>query len=747
MRTGCLVNFNRDINGLWTTRYNAESCILEKYIRSKGINTYVYSEKDITSVVDICEDILAFTDEVVILITDNENLLLNLSLAKQIESEEPDCQVVLYSVEELDERYKKYIKEDYVFISDDFEKNICEVFDIDYEGEKLFLEEYSQFNSEKELGRFNEKVEVLIGRKEKGKYISRNLNSILKDIDIVGKSSKGDKVHVELSGMTLDNHEYRESIYNAIKENQQNIIFEAKISMEFIESIKEDIPENLLVSVVFNKDCAENKDIETLEKYKNRIAAIFIKNELIYQISDNEEFIKYVQANNLGSKVINGKDKYWEELDITKVENKKINQKLDKEFQTFSTGFAFSQTGEYINVPLNGFVKHVKINSEDINEDVLNFLDEACSVNSSIFVTGDKEESNLNLYHVESLKKIYKKENWIENIREKSIENQSFPKNLITINNDVLDVNGIVNNIRLKFNEISYCEFKDSYCKDRNLDSNQNTDLVTLTINTEKDFARFIEEVDRYYESKSISHSSLLYARMKNACRFLSRNYCSLTKVPRIEIDSDGNVYSCYEKEKPLGTIEDSIFDITQSAYVEHETKLRKNSCSKCSAAIGCAKCACMPDFMKEQYCYLMINKPYITDFILESMVICNSKFTNREISNIPVEKIKVSNEHIQNLLNNYEDGHEAPFFAKYVFVILTDSFYAVWSPNTNRIYKISKEIALIAEALLKRMEPNEIIKVIADEANLSMDVSTQLCKQVFELFYKNNLLYRQVQI
>lgn len=747
MKTGCLVNFHKNINGLWETKYDAESCILEKYIRSKGINTYVYSEKDITSVVDICEDILSFSDEVVIFVTDNENLILNLSLAKQIESEEPDCQVVLYSIEELNERYKKYIKEDYVLISDDFEKNICEIFDIDYEGEKLFLEEFSQFNSENELGRFNGKVEILIGKKEKGEDISRNLNSILNDIDIVSKSLKDDKVFVKLIGMTLDDYKYRDGIYNAIKENQKNIIFQVKVSLDFIKLIKEDIPENLLLSVVINNDCVEEKDIEILEKYKNRITDIFIKNDLVSKISDNEKFIKYVQANNLESKVINERNKYWEELDITKVKNEEIDEKLDKEFQTFSTGFAFSQTGEYINVPLNGFVKHVKIDSKDINEEVLDFLDEACSVNSSIFVTGNKEESNSNLYYLEGLKKIYKKEDWIESIREKSIENQSFPKNLIAINNDVLNVNGIVNNIKLKFKEMSYCEFKDSYYKDRNLDNKENTDLVTLTTNTEKDFSRFIEEVDKYYESKSISHSSLLYARMKNACRFLSRNYCSLTKVPRIEIDGNGNVYSCYENGKPLGTIEDSIFDITQSAYVEHETKLRKSSCSKCPAAIGCPKCACMPEFMKDQYCDLMINKSYITDFILESMVICNLKFTNREISNIPVEKIKISNEHIQNLLSNYENGNEAPFFAKYVFVILTDSFYAVWSPNTNKIYKISKEIALIAEALLKRIEPNEIIKVIADEANLSMEVSTQLCKQVFELFYKNNLLYRQVQI
>lgn len=62
MKTICLVNFQRNENYLWETKYNAECSLLHKYLKRNGMSVYVYSEKDITSPTDIAENIVTFSD-------------------------------------------------------------------------------------------------------------------------------------------------------------------------------------------------------------------------------------------------------------------------------------------------------------------------------------------------------------------------------------------------------------------------------------------------------------------------------------------------------------------------------------------------------------------------------------------------------------------------------------------------------------------------------------------------------------
>ena len=185
MNNVCFVNFYKNQNGLWETRYNAESRLYEKYLKSKGINSYAYFEKDITSVVDIAEDITSFSDEAIIFITDNNNLFLNLSLAKQVENEEPDCVNIFLCSEMIKDGYKKYPKEEYIYIYKDHESELCKALDVEYNDDNLFSEEYHQFDDENDLYKFTENPEVLIGREVNGKITSRNINAVLNDVDVI----------------------------------------------------------------------------------------------------------------------------------------------------------------------------------------------------------------------------------------------------------------------------------------------------------------------------------------------------------------------------------------------------------------------------------------------------------------------------------------------------------------------------------------------------------------------------------
>ncbi|HAY3977471.1 TPA: hypothetical protein JRS23_004416, partial [Escherichia coli] len=619
-----------------------------------------------------------------------------------------------------------------------------------YNDDNLFSEEYHQFDDENDLYKFTENPEVLIGREVNGKITSRNINAVLNDVDVICMYSECESKCIKLCGIKINDHESEDILWYKIGEissTKKNISFQVTVRISYLELNGEKLPRNSLFRVVIDSNEYNEKVLDVIKRYRDKISSVLIDSLLFENGKKIKKLIEYLKSNQIKSDVDDKDQNDWKEIEIDKLMSETFSQTMNKEFQTLSTGIVCSCTGEYVSVPLSGFVKHVIIDFEDINEDVLNFLDEVCSINSSIWIKGEKPSTKSKLYNIKGLNAKYLKKEWIEDIKEKTAENYSFPKNLVSVENNIIDINGIIDNAGLKMIEVPYSKLRDSKSPGLNYNKVNNKDMTIVSVDTEEDFSAFLNEVDEYYKTKKIYHSSLLNSRMKNVCRFLSRNYCSLTKIPRIEIDNTGNVYPCYERLAPIGSIKDSMFDITQSAYLKHEIKIKENLCSKCEVAVGCSKCACMPDFIKEKYCYLMINKPYITDFILESMIISHMRYINKEVSKLKTKDIRISNEHMQNLLTQYENGSENPFFSKYVFLAVTDSFYSIWSPSTNKIYRVTREISIIAEALLKRINPTEIIKIVAKEINLSEEEALVLCNDVFRLFYKNNFLYRPVQI
>lgn len=732
MRTACLVNFEHDENYLWENRYTAFCSLLKNYMSGNGIQTYVYFEKDITSVVDIAENITSFSDEICIFITSKDNIDLNLSLAKHIVEEESDCMIVMLCVEALDERKKQYINSEYICIYRDFAKKLGEILSIPEERQDFFSDQYSQFSNENDIVRFSEKPEIVIGMLEE-QCISRNNEAVKHDIEKICSLEK-DNLCIRCSGISLEQYSDVEVLLDCIRKSKDRAVFLVEVNMEYLITKGAILPDNLIFEVVIDKMEQLDSLSSLFELYKGRLIGIKMDSALI---GDTEKVSKMLDiSKDLSVNMLYGENEYWYELDREKIEPFIAGRSLNKEIQTLMNGLIFSHTGEYITIPLNGFVKHVKVHLNRLGEELYSFLEDACSVNSSILIEGEKTKSENNIYHVAGTNRVYEKLQWIEEIREESRKESFYPKNLISIDDTQVTINGLVNSIDVNYLEIPYSKFDEA---------EEAIGVKVFTVEQPEDFDAFVKEADEYFSNKAICNSTLLRGRMKNMCRFLSRNYCSLTKVPRIEIDEDGRIYPCYEKNITLGTIEDSLFDITQEAYVQHENTIRNNQCSKCPANIGCPKCVNIPEFLKKQYCSVMVNKPYISDFVIDSIVMSHLVHTNKIFAQMDLSKVKISNEYMQNILTAYEDGTEAPFFSKYVFIIQADSFFGIWSPVTNRTYRISKEIAIIGEGLLKKIEPSKIMKIIEEITGLPNEQASQLCRSTFDLFYKNNLLYRPV--
>ena len=110
------------------------------------------------------------------------------------------------------------------------------------------------------------------------------------------------------------------------------------------------------------------------------------------------------------------------------------------------------------------------------------------------------------------------------------------------------------------------------------------------------------------------------------------------------------------------------------------------------------------------------------------------------------IEDINISNEYMFLYTKGEEYGKEVPYFAKYVFLTECKGMHTIWSPVTNKVYKISKEIFIIAECLLRRWKLEDINNYLVKELNLEKIIIEQVCDIAYTKFFEYNLLHRPIK-
>lgn len=728
MKLVCIADFRINEHGLWESFKDGECLFIEKVLNKDNIETYTYYEKELGSTTDIAEDLTSFSDELIILMTDETNYKLNIALSKKIIDEEEECKVVLKIREGIKDINSLDISSDNCVVIDNFEDLFKEI------DEENVLDNLTNIELYSDLANVNQNtnnVRILLGFKL-NKINFRDFGSIKNDLSKLCNNDK--KMKIEFSGIFLEDYEYGSELLEWLTKYKDDKIFVFNTNLGKLKNVTKN---NIFYNIYIPSDYIKNNKTD-LAMVKDNINKVCLN-------------IDIFNNSKLAKNIINTIIKYTENIEfigklnimldtIKKCIPKKYFDLMNLQYQTLSRGILYSKTGEYVSVPMSGFAKHIYVNKSNVDDEVINFVNEVCSINSSILVDEIYDKSNSNVCSIDKLDKICIKNdevNSIENIEEK---NSSLPLNVAYIDNDKLNINGITNNADLKLIEMPFSEYKPSKNKDyRN--------MYIFTIDTENDLECFLNQVDEFYNTKQIYKSFLIDGKLKNMCRFMSRNYCSVTKIPRLAINENREVCPCYEMNEKIGNLNNSVYELTQEVYYKHQMRLKDSKCATCSANIACSKCVYMPEFLKSKYCDIMINKPYVTDFLIESMILSNLSRINVQIEKLDFKDIHISNEIFQNILPDDLWGEELPYFTKYAFLIQGKNFYAVWSPNTNKTFSITKEIAVVCEALFKRLKYNDIIQVVAKYNNMSIEDAKIFCDKVFKILFNNNMLYRQVTI
>lgn len=367
-------------------------------------------------------------------------------------------------------------------------------------------------------------------------------------------------------------------------------------------------------------------------------------------------------------------------------------------------------------------------------------------VNSSVYVKDKKLK-------IEDDKWIFNQKGIVNNDNEElntinnSIRNNNVNiSNIITIDNSCLHNNSLAYVSSSGIYEISYKEGKNSLEEIKNKSIGSERPIYIFKLTDEEDFKLFLEDAEKYNESHKLTDLLLGYGYLENSCRFLNPSGCSSDKVPRLKIDNDGGIHTCDLKVKASSKIGDSLFEIEHNSMTQRAKKLNSRGCYECPTRIWCAKCSELPEFMDTEYCEIMKKKTYVLDYVMAPFIVIRLKDTNKNYRNTSIDKIMVSNEYMYNYISKDLKGEAAPYLPKFTCILSIDGNCLLWSPSTNKYYKISIQFAYVVELLLRRVKAESINKLLSEMLNIDEERSKKIVDVVLNTLKTAGVLYREVK-
>lgn len=728
----CFVNLKREGSGLYVAESNSLIGLFRCWLSENNIESMDYVDNNLPSLVDTADDILSIVDDHIMFWIEESNMDLTKALIKQIQELEPEMCLSLLSTTNVtslgDELGIKAI-------CSDFETQILSFLEYtDVVNTEMNDEHLSPYSKGIIHPNKSAKLGIPLGIKTATDCIERDIKAVIEDIRTISQSIGSEHeqlITIPIFGIPLNEFKEKEELLNSI-EDTPNLRFEILVEMSgFVKTGHENVDWNIVVS--------NEKEVKDLIKLKNKVRIHHVISSQTDLLEENTIISLVDYAHKQGIKLIfNHLNNDWRSIDSDQVK-KMFKYEKGGVIDTFTYGYIFSWAGDYVTVPLNGYTKHVRINAEILSEDILQKLSEFCSINSSICIQSGESHSE-EKYKLSNMSEIYRYNHEVQNVKKMMDDSGSLPMTILLKDEQGdIQVDSVVRNLNLQLREISYKGFKE-------LDKIPLDVFHNIKLEDAKDYELLLEDVETFRKNKNLAHSPLLYGKMQNSCRFMSRNHCSLTKIPRLTIANDGELYPCDDCSKSIGNINsNAYFDVMQNAYVCSENNFNEKNCGKCPAVVFCPKCSLLPDALEMDYCEIMRERSYITDFIIESIVLKQVMLSTPSFSKYKLEDIYLSNEYFQYYLDDVEDGNELPFFSKYVFMTIHKGEHTIWSPNTNKTFRISKEIALIAECLFKRMSPSTIQKFLQERLGLKAEEVEHICTVTYDYFNKFNLLYRAV--
>lgn len=740
-RNVCFIELTKDENGFIKATQTIDTACIRAYLKSNGIESMIYMDESLPSISDMSEDILSLSDEVLVFVIHEECKEIVIALITYIkELESTEIFVIGDTLCISDENIIK--------IESNQDEKLMEALGNGFVNAQSDILSVSPYGSGILLSRDIPKYGIWLGR---GIGKLRKIEAIKEDIAKLvatysGLSESVDKV-ITFHGMFIEEKGFFEAIIEQL----------IKIDMPFLKFVLP-VHSSLICEVITSSKYANQCkfklkfDLALDDENMNSLLTL-IQAQKVFAIYFPAEWL--LEQNKFVSIVVSAqKAKLLTIFPVGEVDSEKVDIDIKSvilentrlKYLSFYRGILKSKTGLYAGVKLDGYVHHVEIPDELYSKGTNDFMNEILCANSSISVTDKKTDVVGDRWIFDECGTARVNDRSFDNHMHSFSQSSLNPSNLIVIDKNKVHINSLAYVTDSGLSQISYKEAKRniSYIKDNFF--NQERELYIFSLSDEEDFEMFLQDAEDYKNTHELKDKPMAYGYLENSCRFVISSECPVDKIPRIKIDNDGNIHTCDLQVEPIAKLGAPIFELSHNCFAKREKEFQERGCSQCSIRPWCPKCTEMPLFMKKVYCDIMKKNTYVLDYALIPYVFYGLIETNPQFRELAPYEVKVSNEHMFNIISSDICGEVAPYLPKFTSILLCRGKYLMWSPISNKYFNVSVEFACIIELLLKRVKVASLPDLLSTTLKIDLQDSKEITKAVTDTLKKAGVLYRDIE-
>ena len=376
----CVLEFVRNENGFFVAAQSAATACLRSYLKGRGVHSIAYTDDTLPSLNDLAEDVLSIADDGLVLVANEENKLLVNALACRIAQLEELPIYLLYGGSDLNCQAEETV----TTIADGApEEALAELLGAE-KGQPLM--KCSPYAQQIILPRDAEKFGIWFGRvRQDGSLEYRDVRGVATDVEKIEEAFHGlhqeERKTVPCSGLHFRDKTYLAQVLACFSQNEAPLRYHCPVSGSILDACPDDL-DAVAWDVSLEADWSLTKEAAELERLlqAGKLAAVTLDGTLLAQA--HPIWQQLVTAAEQGQLQLTVRGTIPDTADLAWGS---LLRATALRYVPFSKGFVKSRTGVYSGVVLDGYVKHVEVLADKLDETMYETINELASINSSIY--------------------------------------------------------------------------------------------------------------------------------------------------------------------------------------------------------------------------------------------------------------------------------------------------------------------------------------------------------------------------
>lgn len=264
-----------------------------------------------------------------------------------------------------------------------------------------------------------------------------------------------------------------------------------------------------------------------------------------------------------------------------------------------------------------------------------------------------------------------------------------------------------------------------------------------LKIETPEDLQALFNNAQNFYLTGTFSHDYELQGIISDTCRWLGKGHCPVQQLPRLFVATDGHLHPCGNTSLSIGSVGHHTQDLKAQLKSHIKTTTTNRDCANCPLQNNCSQCAFLPSFIKpSQFCSAIKQYPYLASYLYTIMVVRILQKGRSLFKSIPGTSIKVATGGSNHYVPKTIQGTGISKVKSFVYLFSLNTEPIIFDAANNKLIKISEPLATTFEALVKGIEPEEILSFLTAKYALEDGGAGRLVAQALASFQEADFLW-----